>query len=94
MAQLDKTFPTLDCASCIFTPLLSAIGQHPYIELMTYSEVEEVSGYVGNFKAKIRKKARYIDADKCTGCNECCNNCPVRYIPQVERREEHGSTES
>ena len=87
MAQFDKTFPTLDCASCIFTPLLSAVGQHPNIELMTYSEVEEVSGYIGNFKAKIRKKARYVDMDKCTGCGECYVNCPVRYIPQVERRE-------
>jgi len=94
MAQFDKTFPTLDCASCIFTPLLSAVRQHPNIELMTYSEVEEVSGYVGNFKAKIRKKARYVDEDKCTGCGDCITNCPVRYMPQVEGREEYGSTES
>jgi len=94
MAQFDKTFPTLDCASCIFTPLLSAVGQHPNIELMTYSEVEEVSGYIGNFKARIRKKARYIDEDKCTGCGDCYNNCPVRYIPQVERREGNESKES
>jgi len=83
MAQFDKTFPTLDCASCIFTPLLSAVGQHPNIELLTYSEVEEVSGYVGNFKVKVRKKARYVDVDKCTGCGECSKNCPVRYVPQV-----------
>ena len=94
MAQFDKTFPTLDCASCIFTPLLSAVGQHPNIELMTYSEVEEVSGYIGNFKAKIRKKARYVDEDKCTGCGECFNNCPVRYIPQVEWREANETRES
>ena len=94
MIQFDKTFPTLDCSACILTPKMTLVGQHPYIELLTYSEVEEVSGFIGNFKVKIRKKARYIDADKCTGCNECCNNCPVRYIPQVERREEHGSTES
>ena len=93
MAQFDKTFPTLDCASCIFTPLLSAVGQHSYIELLTYSEVEEVSGYVGNFKAKIRKKARYVDMDKCTGCGECFMNCPVRYIPQVNRRNGNGSRE-
>ncbi|MBA7683413.1 Ferredoxin-type protein NapF [subsurface metagenome] len=78
MAQFDKTFPTLDCASCIFTPLLSAVGQHPYIELMTYSEVEEVSGYIGNFKVKIRKKARYVDEDKCTGCGVCQEKCPWR----------------
>ena len=78
MAQFDKTFPTLDCASCIFTPLLSEIGRHPNIELMTYSEVEEVSGFIGNFKAKIRKKARYVDMDKCTGCNVCIEKCPFK----------------
>jgi len=76
MAQFDKTFPTLDCASCIFTPLLSAVGQHPNIELLTYSEVEEISGYIGNFTAKIRKKARYVDEDKCTGCGTCIDKCP------------------
>ena len=76
MAQFDKTFPTLDCASCIFTPLLSEVGQHPNIELMTYSEVEEVSGYIGNFKARIRKKARYVDEDKCNGCGICIEKCP------------------
>jgi heterodisulfide reductase subunit A len=76
MAQFDKTFPTLDCASCIFTPLLSAVGQNPNIELMTYSEVEEVSGYIGNFKAKIKRKARYVDEDKCNGCLVCVEKCP------------------
>ncbi|MFC2012706.1 4Fe-4S binding protein [Chloroflexota bacterium] len=76
MAQFDKTFPTLDCASCIFTPLLNAVGQHPNIELMAYSEVEEFSGYIGNFKAKIRKKARYVDEEKCNGCLTCVEKCP------------------
>jgi len=77
MAQLDKTFPTLDCSACILTPKMSLAGSHPYIELMSYSEVAEVSGYVGNFKVKIKKKPRYIDVDKCTGCGECSNVCPV-----------------
>jgi heterodisulfide reductase subunit A len=77
MIQLDKTFPTLDCSACILTPKMSLVGSHPYIELMSYSEVEEVSGYVGNFKVKINKKARYVDVDKCTGCGECSNVCPV-----------------
>jgi len=77
MIQLDKTFPTLDCSACILTPKMSLVGAHPYIELMSYSEVEEVSGYVGNFKIKINKKARYVDVDKCTGCGECSAVCPV-----------------
>ncbi len=76
MAQFDKTFPTLDCASCIFTPLLSAVGHHSYIELLTHSEVEEVSGYIGNYKVKIRKRARYVDESKCTGCGVCIEKCP------------------
>jgi len=77
MIQLDKTFPTLDCSACIMTPKMSDVGSHPNIELFTYSEVEEVSGYIGNFKAKIRKKARYVDIDKCTGCALCFAGCPV-----------------
>jgi len=84
MAQFDKTFPTLDCASCIFTPLLSAVGQHLNIELLTYSEVEEVSGYIGNFKAKIRKKARYVDEDKCTGCGVCQEKCPWKTVSEFD----------
>ena len=94
MTQLDKTFPTLDCSACILTPKMTLVGSHPFIELVTYSEVEEVSGFVGNFKVKIRKKARYVDEDKCTGCGDCCDNCPVRYIPQVQRGEGNGSSES
>ena len=76
MAQLDKTFPTLDCSACILTPKMTLAGSHPYIELLTYSEVEEVSGYIGNFKVKIRQKARYVDEDKCTGCGLCQTKCP------------------
>jgi len=77
MAMFDKTFPTLDCAACILTPKMTSVGQHPYIQLMTYSEVEEVSGYVGNFKVKIKKKARYVNTDKCTGCGVCQELCPI-----------------
>jgi heterodisulfide reductase subunit A len=75
MSQLDKTFPTLDCSACILTPKMVDVANHPNIELMTYSQVEEVEGYVGNFKAKIRKKARYVEFDKCTGCGDCAEAC-------------------
>ena len=81
MAQFDKTFPTLDCAACILTPKMSSVGQHPSIRLMTLSEVVEVSGYVGNFKVKIRKRARYVDVDKCNGCGICWNVCPAVVVP-------------
>ena len=84
MAQLDKTFPTLDFSACILTPKMSDVGSHPNIELMTYSEVVDVSGYVGNFKVKIRKKARYVDEDKCIGCSTCQELCPVRVSNEFE----------
>jgi heterodisulfide reductase subunit A len=76
MIQFDKTFPTLDCSACILTPKMTSAGSHPNIELMTYSEVTEVSGFIGNFKAKIRKKPRYVDMDKCNGCGVCYEKCP------------------
>ena len=75
MAKFDKTFPTLDCAACILTPKMVQVGQHPNIDLLSFSEVEEVSGYVGSFKVKVRRKARYINEDACTGCNLCVENC-------------------
>jgi heterodisulfide reductase subunit A len=81
MSYLDKTFPTLDCSACILTPKMSDVGKHPNIELLTWSEVEEVSGFVGDFKAKIRKKARYVDIDKCNGCGDCWSNCPTTITP-------------
>lgn len=81
MAMFDKTFPTLDCAACILTPKMVSAGQHPNIELLSYSEIEDVSGFVGNFKIKVRRKSRYIDEQKCTGCGSCVERCPVQYNP-------------
>ena len=81
MAMFDKTFPTLDCAACILTPKMSAAGKDPNIEMLAYSEVEEVDGYVGNFKVKVRKKARYVNTDTCTGCAACMEACVVRKVP-------------
>ncbi|MBI4727779.1 CoB--CoM heterodisulfide reductase iron-sulfur subunit A family protein [candidate division TA06 bacterium] len=78
MAQLSETFPTLDCSQCILTPKMVEAGKHPNICLMTYSEVEEITGYVGNFKAKIRKKASCVDNAKCNGCGLCSEKCPSK----------------
>ncbi|MCL0088257.1 FAD-dependent oxidoreductase, partial [Dehalococcoidia bacterium] len=77
MIQLDKTFPTLDCSACITTPKMSDAGSHPNIELLTYSEVTEVAGYIGNFTVKIKRKSRYVDESKCNGCGLCFAGCPV-----------------
>lgn len=78
MLQLSETFPTLDCPQCIMTPKMTEANQHENIHLLTYSELEEVSGYLGNFKVKVRKKARYVDENKCTGCSDCERVCPVQ----------------
>lgn len=78
MARFDKTFPTLDCAACILTPKMVTVAQNKYVTIHTYSEIEEVSGHVGNFKVKIRKRARSVDLSKCTGCGACWNKCPVK----------------
>mgnify|MGYP000141504718 FL=1 len=81
MAKLDKTFPTVDCSSCILGPRMVEIAQHPNITLYAYSEVESVSGYVGNFEVQVKKKATYVDWAKCTGCGECVEKCPSRKAP-------------
>jgi len=75
MAKFDKTFPTLDCAMCVLSPKMAAAGSHPNITLWTYSEVEKVDGYVGNFKVTVRRKPRYVLEDLCTGCQECVEAC-------------------
>jgi len=81
MAQLDKTFPTLDCSACILTPKMVDASAHENISLYTYTEVEKVEGFVGNFTATLRKKARGVNVDKCTGCGDCYAKCPVKRIP-------------
>ena len=78
MAQLDKTFPTLDCSACILTPKMVDAAQHDNITLYTYSEVEEVSGYIGNFSVKIRQKARSVNRERCNGCGDCIAKCPAK----------------
>jgi heterodisulfide reductase subunit A len=77
MIQLSETFPTLDCSQCILTPKMVEVSKHPKVRLMTYSEVQDVSGYVGNFKVKILKKPTYVDPAKCTLCDECTKVCPI-----------------
>jgi len=81
MALFDKTFPTLDCSACILTPKMVSVGHRENIKLFTWSEIVSVSGYLGNFKVKIRKKARYVDTDKCTGCGQCWSHCPAVRFP-------------
>ncbi len=81
MAQLSETFPTLDCSQCIMTPRMVEVAQNPNIELMTYSELESVDGFIGNFKARIRTKARSVDMSLCTGCGSCYQKCPQKKIP-------------
>jgi len=84
MAQLDKTFPTLDCSACILTPKMVDIAQNKNIKLLTYSELEEVSGFIGNFNVKIRKKARYVNEEKCTGCGVCYTKCPKKLASEFD----------
>ncbi len=82
MAQFDKTFPTLDCAACILTPRMVSAGTHPNITLLTWSEVTNVQGYVGNFTVTVNKKARYVNTDLCTGCGICQDKCPKKVLDE------------
>ena len=86
MSQLDKTFPTLDCSSCILTPKMGEVNAHPLINIYTYSEVESVAGFVGDFTVEIRKKARSVDMNKCTGCGLCQEKCPSKKTPSEFNR--------
>ncbi len=83
MAQLDKTFPTLDCSACILTPKMVDVGQHDNITLLTWSEVEELDGYLGNFTVTVRKKARFVNEEHCTGCGVCIEKCPIKVVDDV-----------
>jgi heterodisulfide reductase subunit A len=85
MANFDKTFPTLDCAACILTPKMVAVGQHPNIRLITWAEVEKVDGYIGSFKVTVRLKPRFVDITKCNGCGACYDACPSRPLPTHRR---------
>ena len=77
MGQLDKTFPTLDCSMCILAPKMVDCAKHENIELISYAEVKEVDGFIGNFKVKVEKKPRYVDESLCTGCGSCQEACPI-----------------
>ena len=81
MAQLDKTFPTLDCSACILTPKMVDAGRHPNIELLTYSEVVDLEGQVGDFRVKVKKKPRYVHEELCTGCGLCVEACVWKKVP-------------
>ncbi|MGQ9648875.1 MAG: 4Fe-4S binding protein [Phycisphaerae bacterium] len=83
MAQYDKTFPTLDCAACILTPKMSEVGQHDHITLLTYSELEEVSGSIGDFHVRIRRKARHVKEADCNGCGLCTEKCPRKVVDEA-----------
>ena len=78
MAQLDKTFPTLDCSACILTPKMVDVANHPNIRLLTYAEVESVEGFIGNYRVSIRQKPRYVNVDLCTGCGLCAEHCRLK----------------
>ena len=83
MAQFDKTFPTLDCSACILTPKMVQVGSHPNIQLLTYAEVTNVSGYVGSFQVTVKQRARSVNVEDCTGCGICQEKCPKKVIDEV-----------
>lgn len=85
MSRFDKTFPTLDCAACILTPKMVSVGKHPNIKLLTWSEVEDVKGFIGNFTVKIKRMARYVDTTLCNSCGTCYEACPSRQYPSHRR---------
>ena len=93
MAQLDKTFPTNDCAMCLLSPKLVDTARHPNIEIITNTDLQKVDGSAGNFAVTLNKRPRYIDEEKCTGCGTCINNCPVRNVPHFEEVDELGKVQ-
>lgn len=88
MAQLDKTFPTNDCAMCTMAPRLVEIGRHKDIEVITFADIDKIRGNAGNFEVDIVKRPRYVDEDKCTGCGTCVTNCPVQNIIYITPEKE------
>ena len=91
MSQLDKTFPTNDCAMCTMAPRLVEIGRHKDIEVITLADVQKLEGTPGHFQVTIRKRPRFVKEDKCTGCGQCMTNCPVRneiYVFPAEEKTE------
>ena len=86
MVKLDKTFPTNDCSICTAAPKMVELSRHPNIELITYAEINSLSGKKGNFKAQVWKKSKYVDPDKCTGCDDCTEVCPVDVVSSFDEK--------